>query len=188
MTSITQAVLCEAALVVDRMGVPDRLRLADEVFAHQPNLLASVVVLRRMGASDVQIDIPVNVLLVAWQAMKSSGLQWPVISEDDQDACMQRLTARVRFAEGLPAELLPLAAAQHADWHGERFLLAFAYGQLRDHGLLEVKTEAEKYVLLATLNLVECIAFAAPRAIPAPLDTPPTRKGRRSPRKAPPSS
>jgi hypothetical protein len=164
MTCITQAFLCEATLAVDRMGIAERLRLADEVFAHQPNLLASVVVLRRMGASDAQIDIPVHVLLVAWQAMKSSGLQWPLISEDDQDTCMQRLTARMRFAEGLSGELFELAVVQHVNSHGERYLLAFAYGYLRDHGLLGVTTEAEKYVLLATLNLVECIAFAAPRS------------------------
>lgn len=175
MTRITQAVLGQAALVVDRMAASDRLRLADEVFAQQPNLLASVVVLRRMGASDVQIDIPVHVLLVAWQAMKSSGLRWPLISEDDQDLCMQRLTAKVRFAEGLSGELRELAAAQHTDSHGERYLLAFAHGQLHDHGLLAVKTEAEKFVVLATLNLVECIAFVAPRAgVNAPRKTPPT--------------
>lgn len=162
MTCVTQAVLGEAALAVERMEVNERLGLADEVFAHQPNLLASVVVLRRMGASDAQIEIAVHVLLVAWQAMKASGLRWPLITQDTQDACMQRLTAKVRFVEGLSPELLGQAVEQHTGDHRERYLLAFAFGHLRDSGLLEVKTEAEKYVVLATLNLVECIACAAP--------------------------
>lgn len=39
------------------------------------------------------------------------------------------------------------------------YLLAFVYGYLGDHDLLAVRTEAEKYLMLATLNLVECVAF-----------------------------
>jgi hypothetical protein len=164
MTRITQAVLVEAARAVNRMGAQERLQLADEVFAHQPNLLASVVVLRQMGASDAQIEVPLHVLLVAWQAMKSSTVQWPLISEDTQDVCLQRLTGRVRFAEGLTPKSLRRTVEKHIDEHGEQYLLAFAYGHLRDNGLLAVRTEVEQYLVLVTLNLVECIAFSAAKA------------------------
>lgn len=163
MTRITQAVLAEAVIALERMGTQEQLRLGDEIFARQPNLISSVVVLRRMGANDVQIGIALHVLFVVWLAMKYSGLQWPVITEDGQDICMQRLTARVRFVEGLAPELVRQAAEQHTGEHGERYLLAFAYGHLREQGVLEVKSEAEKYVLLCALNLVECIAYARPR-------------------------
>lgn len=37
-------------------------------------------------------------------------------------------------------------------------MLSFAYGELRTHGLLGITTDAEKYLVLAGLNLVECIA------------------------------
>lgn len=40
-------------------------------------------------------------------------------------------------------------------------MLAFAYGYLGDHDLMRVRTDAEKYMLMAALNLVECVAFAA---------------------------
>lgn len=33
------------------------------------------------------------------------------------------------------------------------------YGYLGEHDLLRVRTDAEKYLLLACLNLVECVAF-----------------------------
>jgi hypothetical protein len=33
------------------------------------------------------------------------------------------------------------------------------YGHLRDHDLLAVRTDAEKYLLVGVLNLVECVAF-----------------------------
>lgn len=165
MTRIAQAHVAEAVRAVERMNAQAQVRLGDEIFAHQPNLLGSVVVLRRMGASDAQIGIALHVLFVAWLAMKASGHRWPVISEDNQDLCMQRLTARMRFVEGLSPELLQQAVAQHISEHAEPQLLASTYGHLRERGMLGARTEAEKYVLLAALNLVECIAFmAAPTA------------------------
>ena len=164
MALITQAVLAKAAIVVNGMGLTERVQLADEVFARQPNLLASVLVLQRMGVSLPQMDAPIYVLLVAYQAMKTSGHSWPVISEDTQEACLQRLTGRVRFAAGLTPKLLNQSIQQYIDEHSERYLLAFAYGHLRENDLLGARTEAEKYLLLATLNLVECIAASAPKA------------------------
>ena len=160
MTRIAQAHVVEAVRAVERMNAQRQVQLGDEIFAHQPNLLGSIVVLRRMGASDAQIGIALHVLFVAWLAMKASGLSWPLISEDDQDLCMQRLTAKVRFVEGLPPKLLQQAVKQHISEHAEPQLLAFAYGHLRASGVLGARNEAEKYVLLAALNLVECIAFS----------------------------
>ncbi|HRC39040.1 MAG TPA: hypothetical protein PK420_13280 [Rubrivivax sp.] len=43
--------------------------------------------------------------------------------------------------------------------HAERYLLAFVYGYLGDHDLMAVRTEAEKYLMMGALNLVECVAF-----------------------------
>ena len=54
------------------------------------------------------------------------------------------------------------AAQQSVDGHAQRYLLAFVHGYLRDHDLLAVRSDAEKYLLLAALNLVECIAAMAP--------------------------
>lgn len=100
MAVITQAVLAEAAIAVDAMGLAEQAQLADEVFAHQPNLLASVLVLQRMGVSLPQMDVPIHILLVAYQAMKTSGHTWPVISEDTQESCLRRLTRRIRSTHG----------------------------------------------------------------------------------------
>jgi hypothetical protein len=48
--------------------------------------------------------------------------------------------------------------------HPEKLLLAYVYGKSKDHGLLGIETEAEKMLMLAALNMVECIAEAAPKA------------------------
>lgn len=161
MAVITQAVLSEAAIAVDAMGLAEQAQLADEVFAHQPNLLASVLVLQRMGVSLPQMDVPIHILLVAYQAMKTSGHTWPVISEDTQESCLRRLTRRIRSTHGSGRRSLQRTIQHYIDEHREPYLLAFAYGYLEENDLLGVRTDAEKSLLLATLNLVECIAYAA---------------------------
>jgi hypothetical protein len=49
--------------------------------------------------------------------MKLSRHQWPLVTEDIQDACLQRLTVRARFNEGLPEELATKVVEQ---FHNER--------------------------------------------------------------------
>ncbi len=161
-SALPPAVVAGAAVAVGAMSMSQRVALADEIFVHQPNLLASVLVLQRMGASLQQMEVLLNILLVAYQAMKLSGQHWPVISESTQERCLPRLTGRIRFAEGLAAEELQQAVQDSIDEHGEPHLLAFAFGQMGEHDLLTVRTEAEKYLLLAGLNLVACIADSAP--------------------------
>lgn len=155
---ITQAVMVRAASDVNSMEPPQKVRLADEIFAQQPNLLASILALPRMGVGMTDLEVPLHILFVTFQAMKRSGHVWPIVSQDVQDRCMQRLTARARFNEGLPGILANQVVQQFCDEHPERYLLAFVYGHLGDHDLLRVRTDAEKYLLLAVLNLVECIA------------------------------
>ena len=156
---IAQAVMVQADIDVRRMGPAQKVVLADEIFLQQPNLLASILVLQRMGVGMVELEVPVHILLVAFQAMKLSGRAWPIVTEDVQEMCMQRLTARARFNEGLPADRVNKVVQQFCDEHPERYLLAFVYGYLGEHDLLRVRTDAEKYLLMAALNLAECVAF-----------------------------
>lgn len=166
MTRITQSILAEAVVELERMGTQAQLDLGDEIFARQPTLLGAVVVLGRFGANNAQVGIALHVLFVAWLAMKrceaQQKLQWTVISDDTYDQCMQRLTARVGFTEGLPPDLLARAVKQQTDDYDERYLLAFAFGHLREHAVLDVKSDIEKQVVLSTLGIVECITSTAP--------------------------
>jgi len=116
-----------------------------------------------MGVSTLQLEVPLSILLVTFQAMKRSGHTWPLVQEDVQEKCLQRLTARMRFNEGLSAQIANRLVKQFCYEHSERNLLAFVYGNLGEHDLLRVRTDAEKYLLLAALNLVECIALAGDR-------------------------
>lgn len=149
--------MVQADIDVSCMGPAQKVKLADEMFAKQANLLASIMALSRMGVSMVELEVPLHTLFVTFQAMKRSGHVWPILTEDVQDTCMQRLTARARFNEGLSGELANQVVQQFCDEHPERFLLAFVYGYLGEHDLLRVRTDAEKYLLMAALNLVECV-------------------------------
>lgn len=155
---ISPPVLNQAAIAVDSMSHDERVQLADEIYLKQPNLLASVVVQHHMGASLPLVEGLLTILLVAYQAMKLSGPRWPLISEDTQDVCMQRLTGKVRFIEGLDAGSTQQAIGQQIEQHSEPYLLAFVFGQLAEHDLLGIRTDVEKYLVLGALNLVECIA------------------------------
>ena len=173
MATITHRHLADAVLRVEGMSFEERDRLADEVYSRQPNLFASVIVLHRYGATHVQMDVVLNILLVFHEAMRISnssgrsnaGLgasQWPVISEDVQERCLTRISARVRFIEGLSPALQHQAITDAIADHPEQLLLAYVFGKFGESDLLDVKTEAEKMLMLAALNLVECIAETAP--------------------------
>jgi hypothetical protein len=171
--ALPQEVIADAAVVFGAMTVQQRVALGDEVFAEQPNLLASVLVQQRMGASLVQIEVLLNLLFVAHLAMKRSGRRWPLITEGTQDRCLQRLTGRLHFAYGLAPRQFQQAVQDAIDDHREPYLLAYAYGHLREHGLLTVDTEAQKYLMLAALNLVDCIADTAPPRVTPNSHSPP---------------
>ncbi len=166
MSELSQAQVAQAVVPVERLSAPERVQLADEIYLRQPNLLASVLVLARMGVSLQQLEVPIHLLLVAYQAIKASGLDWPLITEDVQERCLQRLNGSIRFGEGLSHELMRQAAQRRVDDHAQRYLLAFVHGYLRDRDLLAVRSDAEKYLLLAVFNLVECIAATAPGGTP----------------------
>ena len=159
MGRLTQRVVIEADVDVRRMSHDQKVRLADESYAQQPNMLASILALPRMGVDMAQLEVTLHILLVTFQAMKLSGHHWPLVTEDIQDGCLQRLTARARFNEGVPEDLATKVVEQFHYEHAERYLLAFVYGYLGDHDLMAVRTEAEKYLMLGALNLVECLAF-----------------------------
>ena len=162
MASISSRNLVDAVLRVELMNFKDRERLAEEVHARQPNLFFSVLVLQRNGATLEQIEVVLNLLLVFYEAMRGSGNDWPVISEDVQERCLSRISGRVRFIEGLTPQLQTQATSDAVGGHPEQQLLAYVFGKFKENDLLGVQTEAEKMLMLAAMNLVECVAETAP--------------------------
>jgi hypothetical protein len=163
MAAISRDLLFDAVRRVEHMPFAGREQLAFEVHAAQPNLFFSVLVLKQYQATLEQIEIVLNILLIFFAAMKLSGKTWGVVSDDIQERCLERVTGRVRFIEGLTEQQQTDATVDAVTSHPEKLLLAYVFGKFQEHGLLGIKTETEKMMMLAALNLVECIAATAPK-------------------------
>ena len=132
MTAISLSELATAAIAVRRMNLQQRMQLTDEIHARQPQLLASILVLPRYGATFVELDVPINILLTFYQAMKASSREWPDVTEDVQERCLKRVAGRVRFIEGLTPDQQTQAVKDALADHSEMPMLAFVFGEMRE--------------------------------------------------------
>lgn len=175
MSRISRPVLANAVRKVRAMDLAQQERLADELFQAQPHVLASFLVQQKLRVSAPKMNFLIEIMLICFQAMKESRLVWPRISEDEQERQMKRLSGSIVFGEGLPADLRDRALRQYIDGHPEKDLLAFVHNEMV-HWLQHVDPEeSDKFVLMAALNFVNCIAFVS---LPLPTDPGPIRSQR----------
>jgi len=159
MSRISLKALAQAVTTVRAMDIEQKQQLADEIFRVQPHLLASVVVQKRMGVSLEKMDFLFGLLFICFQAMKESGLTWPLITEDEQDRQLGRYVGSVKFGEDLGNSLRDQATRQYIENHPEKGLLAYVEVETANWLQRIVPEETDKYVMLAAANLVNCIAF-----------------------------
>lgn len=150
---------------VQSMDLAGKLAVMDEIHAKQPNLLASCLVQGRLGADEPTVELLLNMLLVCYLAMAESGYEWPLISEDEQDRQLERTVGAIRFSEELTDPLAANAArAQYVASHPEQPLLALVISQcnewLQDLAHRNAEKASDKYVMMASVNLVNCIAHS----------------------------
>ena len=92
--------------------------------------------------------------------MKVSGHAWQIVTEENQERCFARFAGRIRFLGGHANEEKATTVSDRVTPNSEQWLLAFVSDELRSHGLMLVDTETKKFLVLATLGMVECIAEA----------------------------
>lgn len=157
--------LATAIKKVRSMSLSQKTSLIDEIFQQQPNLLASCLVQQRLGASEHKTEFLLNILLVCFQAMKESGHDWPLITEDEQEHQLARHIGAVKFSEDLvdpaPADA---ARAQYVASHPEAPLLSFVVNEinvwLRELAAQRAEAESDTLIMMAAVNFVNCIASA----------------------------
>lgn len=160
---MTSDVLAKAIRATQHMSRQEKVQCSDELYLHQPNLLASILVLHRhFDASLQEIEPLLELLITTWQAMKFSGHHWPLITEQLQDDCLTKIIAKMQFSQEMPPTLLEQAVEQHVSDHPEPYLLAFVIDELRKQDWLQISSDTEKYLVLVAINLVECVAAVAP--------------------------
>lgn len=155
-----------ALRTVQSMDLPQKVSLIDQIRLKQPNLLASCVAQARLGADEHSVELLLNLLLVCYLAMNESGYEWPLITEDEQQQQLARMVGAVQFSEDLTGPAAADAArAQYVANHPEQPLLALLVSQctawLRDLAHRNAEKESDKFVMMAAINLANCIAHAA---------------------------
>lgn len=164
MSRITVDNLAASIRKVHAMNVKEKEALTDEIYLHQPHLLASCLAQSKLGVELAAVEFLLNILFVCYQSMKESGLQWPVITEDEQERQMQRWIGAVQFSEHAMGSAADGAREQYASQHSEQPLLAFVVSEtnqwLREVSLRHAQAESDKFVMMASMNLVNCIAGA----------------------------
>jgi len=164
MSRITVDHLAAAIRKVRSMSLQEKEALAEEIHRCQPHMLASCLVQSRLGVAPAAVEFLLHILLVCYQSMKESGLQWPVITEDEQERQMQRWIGAVQFSEHAMGSAADGAREQYASQHPEQPLLAFVVSEtnqwLREISQRHAEGESDKFVMMASMNLVNCIAAA----------------------------
>ena len=141
------------------MGIKQKEILADELFRTQLNMFGSALAIQRMGVSLEKIEVVLELLFVCFQAMKQSGLPWPLITEADLDKQLGRYVATVRFGEDLSPAQRQRAMMQYLEAHPEKPLLAHVTDELNKWLASTGPENPDNYVMLASMNFVNCIAF-----------------------------
>jgi hypothetical protein len=164
MSRITVDNLAAAIRKVRGMSVKQKEALTAEIHLQQPHLLASCLVQSRLGVGQAAVEFLLNILLVCYQSMKETGLHWSVITEDEQERQMQRWIGAVQFSEHARASAADGTREQYINQHPEQPLLAFVLSETNQwlHEISERNAEArsDKSVMMASMNLVNCIAGA----------------------------
>ena len=160
MAKITDAALKAVIQQLAHMDLKSKESVCDDLFREQPNLLASVLVLSRMSESPQHVEVVLEILITAHLALNEAGVRIATISEDEQDRALQRLTASIKFTEGLAAGLVEQSIKQTVGFREEPWFQAYVFERLQSAAILESADEDSKYLILSALNLVGCIANA----------------------------
>lgn len=158
MPRITAQHLARAIEALRTMTMERKTALADEVFQQQPTLFGSFLVQTRFGVSFEKMEFLLERLFVCFLAMRESGIEWPRITEDELDKQAARFSATVNFADGLGPALTSQSLAQYIAGHPEPHLLAYVTTEMTQWLATVRSEESDKYVVLAAMNIVNCIA------------------------------
>ena len=160
MATISQGNLMCAIKKAQKMNIPEKERVCDEILIEQPNLLASVLVLNNMGNTLEEVEVLLNILIVLHLAVKESGVRIEKVSEEAQERQLNMLAAIIKFTEGMDSRFVDISINQYFVSQDEKILLAYVLSAMKDAKFFENKKECSKYLIMAGLNLVKCIINA----------------------------
>jgi hypothetical protein len=159
MGRISSVTLTNAIQKIGMMNSFEKALLIDEIHRVQPFMLASCLVVKRLGASIEKIELLFDILLICYQSMQESGLEWPLITEKHQGRFLLEFAATLSLGKGLTASLARDSFDQYARAHPEYELLSFVNLDTSKWISQEKFVKSDRYILMAAFNLVNCIAY-----------------------------
>lgn len=160
MSLISATVLADAIKMHLGMSFGEKENVCDAIFKEQPALLASVLVLPRMGVAAKYVDAILNALLVIHLALTGSDSRLKMITEYDQEQELKRFVETVKFSDGLDQHLMNESIKQYIGYRKEPLLMAYIISVLESTGIHADTEESTKYALMVAFNLIGCIANA----------------------------
>ncbi len=148
----------EALSQVEPLRKEVGLKIADDLFESQPNVFASILALSQTGVPMRMIDIAFQIAFTCHLAAKAAVAKVPKISEALQQECLAHLIVNAKSLEGLDSQTASIAVGAHIRDHPEPYLLAAAYGLLKQHDCNSIGDEAKKHFFLVVLTVVETFA------------------------------
>lgn len=162
---ITERIMVESIKHIMSLDIRERETLTDEIFANQPGLLGTVLVLSKLNVSMAKIEEVLFILLVLYQAFqKRSGICIPLIKEEmiekahDNNNAMLKYLDKEGLVEG--SNLIGKAIMDSPN----NFVAAFVLGHLNEHGFSTFSQENE-HCIRSAKAIMDCFIEAANRAV-----------------------
>jgi hypothetical protein len=160
MNRISVSTLAKAKAKIEAMDMLQKELMLDEIYHNQPNILGLVLIQQRLRVSLQKMDFLLSLFLVCYQAMKDSGVKWPLITEDDIKQQMDRYIATVHFDNDPGGSLQKQSAPPDDDAFPEKPLLVFVQTETQNWLDTISPEESDKNVIVAAMSLANSIAFA----------------------------
>jgi hypothetical protein len=158
---ISRPALCRAIDAVRNLSAIDKERLAGEIRRAQPHLFGAFLAQHPLGVSLEKMEFLLEILCICYRAMQESGLAWPLITDEAQERQLAAYLVVMKCDTGSDGTSGGGALKQYVAHHPERELLAFVFGELNNFLKRSNPEETDKYVMLAAITFVNCIAGVA---------------------------
>ena len=157
---INENVIRDAVDIQQSMNLREQEKFTDRLYATQPNLLGSVLVLRNFGLDMNDIGTVLTILMVLLLALEQAGVKIEQIKEEQQEKELNILSQSVNFSEGLSEDLRNQSIEQYVSSHKEPAMFAYVVGAMEEAGITARTDKKVKYLMMSALNLVNCISNA----------------------------
>ena len=151
---------------VDGMGQADKERLADALYAEQPNVLYLAIRVARMDVAPEVKDAAIDTALILFQSLGEELRTHGRLTEAEVEHFVEQNAAMVRFLDGEEGEAFTRSVGRTVEGYPEPALLAHAVGRLN-----ELDVEDPQVITTIKVMLDLCVSAKWP-GLERPATTP----------------